>query len=403
MADKKKMSVADILAAARKADSKQSVGAGADEPTAQPASEAAASGEQRAAQRQAPVAEGATEPAAKPTPPAAQPAGAPAKPKQSGGRPSVAEMLAMARAGGKAGDEPGAAPAKPSKPAAGGDIATKLVEKAKPAGKTAAERTAPKAVEKPPKGEAAAGVKDTASILAAAHKPHKPGPMSKAEAARAAAAVKGPTDGAGAKGVAAKAAPAKPPKPAVPPMPAKPDYAKTRPAAAGGEDRRFFLAVILGSFLGLGFTSLAATFGLWTLGLARFMFPNILTEPPSKFKVGFPSDFPPGSVEEKFKALFGVWVVNFEYQGQPQIYALRSVCTHLGCTPNWLEGEQKFKCPCHGSGFYKDGINFEGPAPRPLERYAIQLADDGQIEIDKSKLFQEEMGQWSDSASYVPA
>ena len=41
----------------------------------------------------------------------------------------------------------------------------------------------------------------------------------------------------------------------------------------------------------------------------------------------------------------------------------RAVCTHLGCTPNWLEAEQKFKCPCHGSGFYKDGINFEGPAP----------------------------------------
>ena len=89
-------------------------------------------------------------------------------------------------------------------------------------------------------------------------------------------------------------------------------------------------------------------------------------------------------------------------QRPAQIYALRTVCTHLGCTPNWLEGEQKFKCPCHGSGFYKDGINFEGPAPRPLERYAIRLADDGQIEIDKSKIFQEEIGQWTDPASFVP-
>jgi cytochrome b6-f complex iron-sulfur subunit len=141
--------------------------------------------------------------------------------------------------------------------------------------------------------------------------------------------------------------------------------------------------------------------GLWTLGTARFMFPNILTEPPSKFKVGFPSTFSPGQVETRFVALFGVWVVNGEYSGQRQIYALRTVCTHLGCTPNWLEGEQKFKCPCHGSGFYKDGINFEGPAPRPLERYAIRLADDGQIEIDKSKIFQEEIGQWADPSSFV--
>ena len=188
-------------------------------------------------------------------------------------------------------------------------------------------------------------------------------------------------------------------------MPAKPEYAKPKATKATDEDRRGILAVMfgamVGSFLGLGFTSLATTFGLWTLGTARFMFPNILTEPPSRFKVGFPSNFSPGQVETRFVAQFGVWVVNWEYNGQRQIYALRTVCTHLGCTPNWLEGEQKFKCPCHGSGFYKDGINFEGPAPRPLERYAIRLADDGQIEIDKSKIFQEEVGQWADPSSFV--
>jgi cytochrome b6-f complex iron-sulfur subunit len=131
------------------------------------------------------------------------------------------------------------------------------------------------------------------------------------------------------------------------------------------------------------------------------MFPNILTEPPSRFKVGFKDNFPPGQVDTKFVATNGVWVVNGEYNGQQQIYALRTVCTHLGCTPNWLEGEQKFKCPCHGSGFYKDGINFEGPAPRPLERYAIKVGDDGQLEIDKSKMFQEELGQWADPSSFV--
>ena len=132
------------------------------------------------------------------------------------------------------------------------------------------------------------------------------------------------------------------------------------------------------------------------------MFPNVLREPPSQFKVGFPSNFSPGQVETKFKAQFGIWVVSTEYKGEQQLFALKSVCTHLGCTPNWLEAEQKFKCPCHGSGFYKDGINFEGPAPRPLERYAISIADDGQVLIDKSRLFQEEMGQWAESASYIP-
>ena len=132
------------------------------------------------------------------------------------------------------------------------------------------------------------------------------------------------------------------------------------------------------------------------------MFPNILTEPPTKFKVGFPDTLAPGQVDERYKAQFGVWIVKHEYEGQSQIYAVKSVCTHLGCTPNWLEAEQKFKCPCHGSGFYKDGVNFEGPAPRPLERYAIRVADDGQLEVDKSRTFHEELGEWKKTESFVP-
>jgi cytochrome b6-f complex iron-sulfur subunit len=131
------------------------------------------------------------------------------------------------------------------------------------------------------------------------------------------------------------------------------------------------------------------------------MFPNVLREPPSKFKVGYRDGFPAGQVQTKYKAQYGIWVVNTQYHGEQQLVALKSVCTHLGCTPNWLEAEQKFKCPCHGSGFYKDGINFEGPAPRPLERYAIQIADDGQVEIDKSRTFQEEMGEWNDPACFI--
>jgi cytochrome b6-f complex iron-sulfur subunit len=362
MAEKKKMSVADILAAARKADASQS----------DPAAPAPAAPEPSSASPEPPTAAASPDPAESPAeaaPPAAKPAAA--KPAAAGGaRPSVADILAAARAA-KGGQPPAAAaPAAAPKPAAP---------------KPAAEK--PKAAEKPA-APVAGGPKDTASILAAARSGARPGPVTKSEAAARASAV---------------VAPAKPEKtkPVAPPMPAKPEYAKPKAKAAVEEDRRNFLQVALGSMLGLGFTALAGATGLWTLGLARFMFPNILTEPPSRFKVGFPSNFAPGQVETKFIAQFGVWVVNGEYNGQPQIYALRSVCTHLGCTPNWLEGEQKFKCPCHGSGFYKDGINFEGPAPRPLERYAIRVADDGQLEIDKSKIFQEEMGQWADVASFV--
>ena len=284
-------------------------------------------------------------------------------------------MLAMARAQGAASGK--AAPAKKAeaKPTAA------------PAAKASPKQPSAKAPAAP-KAPAARPIRDTASILAAARAGAKAGPVSKSEAA---------AKPAPAKPVAAKA------KPSVPRVPVKPAaFAKAKvEEPAPEEDRRGFLGLVVGSFLGLGFTSMALTGGLWALGTARFMFPNVLAEPPSRFKVGPPGNFAPGQVETKFVAQYGVWVVNGDYQGQPQIYALKTVCTHLGCTPNWLEGEQKFKCPCHGSGFYKDGINFEGPAPRPLERYAIALADDGQLQIDKSKTFQEEVGQWSNPESFV--
>lgn len=357
MAEKKKLTTAEILAALRKTDGKGS-GAHAPEVVA-PAPEVGT-----------PAADAPAETSSESMQAASAGKAAASKPS-SGGRPSVAEMMAMARAGGKGGaTSPAAATEKP------------VAEKAKPAPKPAAKTDASKLA------GATSTAKDTASILSTARTSAKPGPITKAEAA--------------AREKPESPAAKKPAEPA-PPMPVKPDYAKPKPAKAGAEDdRRGFLSTALGTFLGLGFTSLTATTALWSLGTARFMFPNILTEPPSKFKIGYPSNFPPGYVENKYKAQYGIWVVNVEYQGVQQIYALRSVCTHLGCTPNWLDAEQKFKCPCHGSGFYKDGINFEGPAPRPLERYAIRLADDGQLEVDKSKGFQQELGQWSDAQSFVP-
>ncbi len=177
--------------------------------------------------------------------------------------------------------------------------------------------------------------------------------------------------------------------------------ASTTKRPAVDQRRRGLLGAIFGSFLGLGFAALGAATALWTLLAGRFMMPNVLTEPPNRFKVGFPGDYPPGHVETRFKDKYAVFVIHETYQGKRQIYALRTVCTHLGCIVIWQESEGKFKCPCHGSGFYKDGINFEGPAPRPLERYAIRIADDGQLEVDKSRMFHEELGQWSDPACSV--
>jgi len=169
--------------------------------------------------------------------------------------------------------------------------------------------------------------------------------------------------------------------------------------------RRAVLAPIVALFatpFALAWWVFGAINGILALYTAKFMMPNMVLALPSRFKVGVVSDFPSGGVSEKYKASRGIWIVNTEFNGQQQIYALASVCTHLGCTPNWLEGEQKYKCPCHGSGFYKSGINFEGPAPRPLERVGLRVAEDGQLEVDKSLKFQEELGQWGDPKSFVP-
>jgi cytochrome b6-f complex iron-sulfur subunit len=147
--------------------------------------------------------------------------------------------------------------------------------------------------------------------------------------------------------------------------------------------RRNFFA--LGGWAGIGLVVSGAL-----ASFVRFMFPRVLFEPSSIFKAGLPEEYSLGEVSEKYLARQGVWIIREE----DGFYALRAVCTHLGCTPRWLQAENKFKCPCHGSGFTKAGINYEGPAPRALERLKITLGEDGQLVVDKSRTFLYEKGQW---------
>ena len=152
------------------------------------------------------------------------------------------------------------------------------------------------------------------------------------------------------------------------------------------------------TWLSLGWVAFAAATGGFFTVMIRFLFPNVLFEPPQSFKIGYPDDFESGKVDLRFKKKYNVWIV----RDDEKITALSTVCTHLGCTPNWLETERKFKCPCHGSGFRASGINFEGPAPRPLERYKISLdTSDGQLIVDKTKTFKYEKGEWVNPESFI--
>ena len=171
---------------------------------------------------------------------------------------------------------------------------------------------------------------------------------------------------------------------------------KTTAAAEGeGVSRRSFVKWSLP----VGWVAFSAACASSLVATARFLFPNVLFEPPQSFKAGFPGEYNVGEVDVRWKDAYGVWIV----RNAEGFYALIAVCTHLGCSPNWLPAENKFKCPCHGSGFYMTGVNFEGPAPRPLERARIVLADDGQILVDKSVKFQKEKGEWDKAESFLKA
>lgn len=209
-------------------------------------------------------------------------------------------------------------------------------------------------------------------------------PAKKSAADRAAAARALTGDGGGETKIVVQTTPA--------PPSIRPGPDRIMPVLEGGiTTRRGFFSWLTLAWLSFGGASTAAL-----AAFGRFLFPNVLFEPPQSFKIGFPEDYDLG-VDERWKDKFSVWIV----KERSQMYALISVCTHLGCTPNWLSAELKFKCPCHGSGFYSTGINFEGPAPRPLERARIVLAEDGQILIDKTQKYQWEKGQWENPESFM--
>jgi cytochrome b6-f complex iron-sulfur subunit len=133
----------------------------------------------------------------------------------------------------------------------------------------------------------------------------------------------------------------------------------------------------------LVWSAVAAFLAAWLLAFFRFFLPRTLFEPNTVFKIGYPSEYGIG-VDTKWQAEYRIWVD----RTPDRLFVIYARCTHLGCTPDWKPAENKFKCPCHGSGYDSEGINFEGPAPRPMDRAHIELDPTGQIVVDTSRLFQ---------------
>ena len=137
-------------------------------------------------------------------------------------------------------------------------------------------------------------------------------------------------------------------------------------------------------------TAVGAFLAVCFMMFLRFFLPRTIFEPSTIFRVGYPSDFGFG-VDTKFQQQYRVWVV----RNAEKLFVIYARCTHLGCTPDWKPGENKFKCPCHGSGYTSEGINFEGPAPRPMDRAHVELDPTGQIVVDTARLYQWPKGEQS--------
>ncbi len=151
----------------------------------------------------------------------------------------------------------------------------------------------------------------------------------------------------------------------------------------------------------LAWSAVAAFLVAWFLAFFRFFLPRTLFEPATSFKIGYPADYGLG-VDTKFQQKYRIWVD----RTPDRIFVIYARCTHLGCTPDWKPSENKFKCPCHGSGYDSEGINFEGPAPRPMDRAHVEVAPDGQILVDVSKLYQWPKGQptqFNDDGAFLRA
>lgn len=123
-------------------------------------------------------------------------------------------------------------------------------------------------------------------------------------------------------------------------------------------------------------TSMATSVG----ATLRFMFPNVLYEPSPIVKLGKTSDYAEGSIT--FNESERMYVL----RNSTGFKVISAVCTHLRCTVNWSDINNRFECPCHGSVFSTEGKVISGPAPRPLDWLQVKASPDKRLVVNKSKI-----------------
>ena len=150
-----------------------------------------------------------------------------------------------------------------------------------------------------------------------------------------------------------------------------------KPAREGQVTRRdFFNEVTAGA--------LAIAAAGATVVTIKYLSPNVLFEPPTRFRVGTPDDFPVNSVT--YFQDHKVYIVRTK---DGDFFAETAVCTHLGCITQWNPEANQIQCPCHGSKFGRDGNVEHGPAPQPLPHFSLRLMPDRTLMVDTQQIVKE--------------
>ncbi len=117
-------------------------------------------------------------------------------------------------------------------------------------------------------------------------------------------------------------------------------------------------------------------------GTLAYLWPKIKDKRGEKILIaGKVDDFPVGKV-----VLFRTEKV-FVNRTDEGFLAMSGICTHLRCIVRWTEPKKVFECPCHGAKFSPLGEVLEGPPPRPLDIYPIEIIED-KIVVDMKKAIQ---------------
>lgn len=185
------------------------------------------------------------------------------------------------------------------------------------------------------------------------------------------------------------------------------------PVAAGIEDQRqpvseTDLGVTRRQFLNRAVLGLFGGGFLGSLGIAMlaFSWPKLKGGFGSKINIGRLSDLRvkvvpgDGTIVPLFVAEAQSWLVPMNaadvpgssFEGLPVVagaeggdaglMALWQKCVHLGCRVPKCSTSQGFECPCHGSKYNYHGEYDSGPAPRNLDRFALEVDGQGNLIVD---------------------